>query len=362
MTKGNILFVDRCNHDKTVLEVFTNVRGAQASFIRDKKQVTRFFGPAVPLKVFKQVQAIFSESQPILPPKLNLDQAQKEKLKPISRKWLTKHEGARFSTLDKAGIKYLMSGWIRTTRWEKIDDQLILIPMKVIDLPAAIRQQQHILDGYQKKAGKKQGELPRVMDFTQGIEKIHGWLINWNSYGKAKKFWIKHEMARIILSFEYCTNEYKAEVRDRMIDMSSLEDVLGRLNPGAIAAGIVPILGLLAGRLEEMRIIIPASALRLELLKFEKAVMQMEVNNALAKLRNLLRKSNDQILDTKKNTETRIRQIMYNLYRLHPSPYFEARHFSINQLAIARDRLIPRTIYGARQKLKIVRQVLSNEL
>ena len=234
--------------------------------------------------------------------------------------------------------------------------------MRLIDLPAAIRQQKHILGSYQHKTGKRLGELSTVLNFQEMIGDILRWLISWKEAGHKKREQIEHEIARIVLQLDFASNYYKVEVRDRLVNIMSLEDALDRLNPPAMAANIVPILGLLAGRLEEIRAIVPVIALRYELLKFEKMVMDAEVKNALIKMKAMLRKTNDEILKNKKNAQTRITQTVFNLYRLHASPYYEARQLSINLLYQAKNFLNPQDINRARQRLKIVRHLLSNEL
>lgn len=67
--KGFILDVERCNNNKTVLEVYTLVKGEQSSFIKDNKQITRFSGPPVPQKTYEQASAVFGKSEKILKPK-----------------------------------------------------------------------------------------------------------------------------------------------------------------------------------------------------------------------------------------------------------------------------------------------------
>jgi len=359
--KGYILNVERCNN-KTVLEVYTLVKGKQSSFIKDNKQITRFFGPPVPQKAYEQARAVFGKSEKIIKPKDDKKSAEKKKLRQISARSLTRHEKKRFSTLQKAGINYLMLGWVKIDCWQETNEGLKKIPRRIIDLPAAIRQQDHILEKYKEKIGRKPGEIQLLLEFHQIISKIHSYLINWKESGKKEREKIQYEIARIILQLAFCVNFYKTEARDSLYDMSSLEDALGRLNPPAMAANIVPILGFLADRLEQIRATVPIIALRKELLKFEKNVMDAERKNALIKIKALLRKSNHEILKEKKSTETRINQITHFLYRLHPSPYYEARHLCINILSKIRLMLNTEKIPQARHYLKIVHHILSNEL
>lgn len=79
-------------------------------------------------------------------------------------------------------------------------------------------------------------------------------------------------------------------------------------------------------------------------------------------IKQALRKPNDKILKEKKLTETRLRQAIYNLYRLHPSPYYEARHLCINILGKTMLMLNTRQISQARHYLKIIRHILSNKI
>lgn len=145
--------VDRFNK-KTVLQVI--VAGKERTvFERHNKRVNRIKGPAVPREKWIQVKTIFSQDENIISPKPDLLLEEKEKLRVINTRFLTKEEEKRLAILAKNGIKYLEQGWLEIRSWKKINDQYILAPKRVKDIEAAIRMQGHIFKKYKLDTGQE---------------------------------------------------------------------------------------------------------------------------------------------------------------------------------------------------------------
>jgi hypothetical protein len=195
-----------------------------------------------------------------------------------------------------AGVKVLEDGYIEVRRWDNTGKHFgkpKRMLQRIDDINAAIRMQEHVLEGYvtrvEKKGGQKEDESDRLDSIEEVIEEANTLFLEWKFAKPEEKEEMKQRLARVILTLEKCRNEFKVRTKEQAKSVLRMKDSRGRNNPSALAARTVAALNNLQMRLQEIQDIAPKVALRKELLVLEKRRNEKLCFKAVAKLRFILR-------------------------------------------------------------------------
>ena len=332
--------IKEVTRDASEQVVFAVVRNGENEtlFWRNNGSIERL-GKEVSAKTFNQIRAILFQKSRIqsadnaeLPEKTR-DLIWLRRQRPVGRKFLSAIDAARFDTLEKCGVIYLPGGWIRIRRWIKEGGVINHSPQHVPDLDASIRMQTHILERYRGQNSNPAGEFGELEKFDDIIREANRMLTRWKNAAKKERMEIADRLTKVVLRLEKCRNDFKTAIHGQLSEVISLADSLGRPNPGALAARTVAALNDLAGRFQEMRIIMPIIALRHELLIFEKKWFEGQAKQISITVRNLLRQIYHQP-GRSGELDNRFGRILHFTGFLWPSPYYE-RAKSANDYLLA---------------------------
>jgi len=205
---------------------------------------------------------------------------------PIRPYYLSEIEKQWLENLKNCGVKVLTEGWLNITRWDKqVGQKPRLVPRRVMGINSALRMQDHILDVYRLDKEDGLGELSKINSIQEIIYQAKDLLIDWQNAGPREKEKIQKQLALVILHLEKCRNEFKVNAKKQAKKALPLKDLLGRINPGAMAARTIAALNQLTKRLGQLQIIMPFIAMRKELLVLEKRRLDASVSKAVGKLR-----------------------------------------------------------------------------
>ncbi len=226
---------------------------------------------------------------------------------------LMAYEREWLDSLKDAGITFLAQGWIQIIRWKKTKKGIKKILLKVKGIFSALRMQGHILKQYEMLRPK--GELAKLERYEDVIERANRLLVNWKNSDERNRKLIEQELVEVIFSLDRCINIFKVDAREELRQVIGFEDSRGRINPPAMAARTARALGLLALRFREVGIIMPAIALRKEMLIIE----QRRLKAALTRSARVLA---DLIKGRYKLEEKNINAALAPFYTVWAAPYF----------------------------------------
>lgn len=195
--------------------------------------------------------------------------------------------------LSASGIKILEDGFLEIQRWDNTGvnfEKPKKLPQRVDDIDAAIRMQDHILNGYiTQDVSVEEDEHTIIDSLEETIEEANALFLEWKFAEESKKEEIKQKLANVVLALEKCRNEFKVRTRDKVMNVLRMKDGRGRENPSALAARTVGALNNLQKRIDEMGVIAPKIAFRKELLIFERRRSESLIRKAEAKISFVLR-------------------------------------------------------------------------
>ena len=300
---------------------------AKSIFFRENGNIGRL-GPAISSQANRQVYAIFSrkprKSLADLTelPKKTRDIEWLRHQHPIGRDFLSAIDLVRFETLIKCGVFYLPQGWLRIRKWSKEQGVIDRASQHVPDLEAAIRMQDHILNGYRGQEENK-GEFGQSASFDEIIRAANRYLTDWKNADRVNQKKIIDDLVTIVLRLELCRNDFKVKARDQITEIIPFEDKTGKINPGAFAASTVAALNQLANRFQEIRAIQPIIALRRELLIYEVSWFELQIKQIAIMLRNLLYRIYYRFPERPEDLDNAFGRVLHFTGFLWPSPYFE---------------------------------------
>jgi len=280
MNKYEILVTRDKTYKKTILSItIIDEKGELTKFLIKNQKPIKILGESIPYKARKQIWAISNKSELAINPRKVLNKLRVEKLLPKFN-FLVKD---RLVALSQTGINPLAKGAIRVSYQEKYVDKAKKtrtknVQSKLVSLPDAIRQQTHILKtlGYNYSGGEKK----QLLDYETTLLDINHLLVNWRKTDIGKRSKIILKLSKTIEQLENCRNPHKVDIYTKLINIHQIKDILGRDNPGATAASIISILGLLAKRITDIEFKIPAKLLRLHLLNIELDIHKYHCNEA----------------------------------------------------------------------------------
>jgi len=165
------------------------------------------------------------------------------------------------------GVKFLFDGWLATSLLIRLPKKKITWRwQKIPNLPAAIRMQDHIIDGYRRVGG----ERDKIESIREIVCQANELLSGWKDFSAQRKNSLKWDLAWIIGQLENCRNEHKKNILSQIKAMAGFKDNLNRTNPGAMAARSLAALADLYRRFEELNIIPAKIRLRRRILIWEK--------------------------------------------------------------------------------------------
>lgn len=205
------------------------------------------------------------------------------------------------SSLQRAGLIVMTDGSLRISRWEKDKNgKLKKIPQKVAGFNTALRMQDDILRKYKTGDEEKPAELNVLSSIEDVIEQANLILTSWKTTSPGEKEKMRDKLTQLILELEKCRNIFKVGCKKQINKAKEIEDDLGRINPGAMAARTVSALNYLSLRLAELGTIIPTIALRKEFLILEKRKQDLALQKAAFALRPIVRYKNGYLQDYEK--------------------------------------------------------------
>ena len=336
---------------KNVICLKARYRGEESIYYRAGENIKRI-GKWIPdiEKRFRQVRTIFFQKQKFAGSSGEEWIKRKDKkidkpelMRAISKRDLAKIDLDRLSTLKKNGVRYLPKGWLRINYWIKKNGVLISSPRHAADIEAAIRMQEHAMAGYKEGRGERPGEIKELIEFNEIIEEANRFLNEWKQSSEPDKKIIAEKLFYVVLKLEKCRNDFKVAAEEQIIKTLSFTDSLGRANPGAMAARTVAALNRLAGRFNELRIVMPIVALRHELLIFEKTWFKQQIKQISIMLRSILNRPRGNLFQNSADIDRHIGQSLYLIDILWASPYYERAQLSKIFLMSAKSALHEKT-------------------
>lgn len=304
-----------------VIEVPMEWAGKKIVFIKKNKEVFRKDyrdknRPIIPREIYgkmvKQAHGVFS-------------QGEKSKQKPRKRKTpkntIDKKRHDRFARerldfLKRFRVYVRPSGSLIIMRTE--DDIDIELPYSDID--AAIRAQGHIINGYIGATGKL-SEIYRLQTVENTLADSNLLFLNWLKAKAKEKEDIEKRINKALLDLDFCRNELKIATADQLLEINAMEDILGRKNPGALAARAIAGKTSVKKRQSTIRKIVAFTAARKQTLIFEKKQMELNIISARFKLNTILSSVNT-FFENKSAFNKRVNQVLYLLQSVWIDPYF----------------------------------------
>lgn len=282
-------------------------------------------------------------------------------LKSEEKKQKSKTLALLLISLAKAGVKIFGRGKMKISRWDKKKNgDLELVRQVVNDLSTAIRMQQHILDGYRADEPKAESEISRLTSIELVINRANSLLTSWLASSRADREDLQKKMAEVVLLLQHCRNEFKVATRRQTAEIMTLKDSSGRPNPGALAARTIAAINLLVERMNELHIIMPFIAMRLELIIFVQRWMDISQAKILAKVIGLSRQRT--VLGKGREYENKylrqeINQILTLLNDLAINPYYKTAFVARKKL-IALKKMVGAKDFKPEEALKLITEAI----
>ncbi|MCD4762115.1 hypothetical protein K8R32_04125 [bacterium] len=304
-----------------VIEVPMEWAGIKIVFIKKNKKVFRKDyqdknRPNIPQEIYgkmvKQAYGVFSQGA---------KSRQKLRKRKTPKNTIDKKRHDRFARdrldfLKRFRVYIKPDGSLVIMRTE--DDADIELPYQDID--AAIRAQSHIINGYMDDTNKL-SEIYRLQTVENTLVDSNLLFLNWLKAGVKEKEDIEKRINEALLDLDFCRNELKIATADQLLEIYAMEDILGRENPGALAARTIAGKTQIKKRQSRVRNIVAFTAARKQTLIFEKTQMELNIISARFKL-NFILSSVDAFFRNKSAFNKRVNQVLYLLQSVWINPHF----------------------------------------
>jgi hypothetical protein len=189
-------------------------------------------------------------------------------------------------------------------------------------IDAAIRAQQHIVDGY-KGANSQDiiGEIQKLAGIQEVLQNANNLLCNWHNFSPREIWDMEEKVSAVIESLKHCSNVYKVLVREQMKNFSGIQDSREIVNPPAIAAKTAAAIAKIIRRGDEVDNLFVRNVIKQQALKIEKLHEEMNIKHACLLLKAVIA-SPDKTLDNYGMIELKINQALDHLRSAWAKPYF----------------------------------------
>jgi len=185
----------------------------------------------------------------------------------------------------------------------------------------AIRAQNHILENH--FGGGETSEIIRIFANMEELKQVREVLFDWCSKEKGEIKRAAQILSRISQNLQRCRDDLKIEAFDQLESAAEFTDSLGRENPGMSLARTLKADEKLEQRIRKTQGIDRFVAQRKAALEIEKRQTQLNIIEAIFKLKIILN-SGDNFFKNKKAIDQKLGQVLYLLQSVWANPYFEA--------------------------------------
>lgn len=217
----------------------------------------------------RQAYAIFGRNK-------NDTRAESKKPYVLSPKRIDPDESERLKLLWKFKTYICSDGRVAIRRHGMKNKKETMITDYYPDVDSAIRSRQHALENYVSAAG---GELGLIAEIERNIDLASGVFLDWPGIEDSSVRGAEDTLIKSAEMLRRSRNFFKQNTFEQLEEIQGMTDVLGRINPSAMAARSATARENIGMRNEQIHALVLHNASLLKVLKNEK--LQME-NNLLS--------------------------------------------------------------------------------
>lgn len=274
---------------------------------------------------------------------------------PINRmveNW-SKAQLERLGLLDEFNVQVLANGKPRITYFENGAPR----PCDYEDILAAIRAQDHIIEGYLSKEFRL-GETAIIREIEKTVNKTRDLCLIWRLVSEAEVYSMDKQIKSAEALLTLSRNQFKVATHDQLLAMAGFMDKTGQLNPGATAARATASLDRLQKRQTQINENAIFSAQRKLVLLNEKEQMKLNLISALTKTKYLHDYFEDLVTSLKEHLYRLINEIQYSLSSVWLSPYSSNSRKVKKMLLLHKIFKYPRPKIIISESAKLIEQAL----